>query len=85
MRYYKETNKFAFFLNLATDIESRSGRNTLYAVTRIELGVQSQLLVNPGSTAQIYYEITNLRDDPTFHNFQVVDEQRFLRALNPPS
>lgn len=65
------------------DIEVRNLRNTLQAVTRIDLGAQTQLLANPGSTVQIYYEITNLRDEPTFHNFQVVDEQRFLRALTP--
>lgn len=61
------------------------GRNTLQAVTKIELGVQSQLLASPGQTVQIYYEVTNLREEPTFHNFQVVDEKRFLRALSPMS
>lgn len=58
-------------------------RNTLQAVTKIDLGAQSQLLANPGTTAQIYFELTNLREEPSFHNFQVVDEQRFLRALSP--
>lgn len=52
-------------------------------MTKIDLGAQTQLLGNPGTTAQIYYEITNLREEPSFHNFQVVDEQRYLRALNP--
>lgn len=51
---------------------------------RIDLGAQSQLLANPGTTVQLYYEITNLREEPSFQNFQVVDEQRFLRSLNPP-
>lgn len=61
------------------------GRNTLQAVTKIELGIQSQLLASPGTTVQIYYEVTNLRDESTFHNFQVVDEKRYLRTLNPLS
>lgn len=61
------------------------GRNILQAVTKIELGVQSQLLASPGQTIQVYYEVTNLREEPTFHNFQVVDEKRFLRGLNPMS
>lgn len=61
------------------------GRNILQAVTKIELGVQSQLLASPGQTVQIYYEVTNLREEPTFHNFQVVDEKRYLRALSPMS
>lgn len=65
------------------NFEERNLRNTLQAVTRIDLGAQTQLLANPGSTVQIYYEITNLREEPSFHNFQVVDEQRFLRALTP--
>lgn len=68
---------------LATEVLGRSLKSTLQAVTRIELGPQTQLLANAGSTVQIYYEITNLRDVPSFQNFQVVDEQRFLRALNP--
>lgn len=66
-------------------IDSVMGRNTLQAVTKIELGIQSQLLASPGTTVQIYYEVTNLRDESTFHNFQVVDEKRFLRTLNPLS
>lgn len=67
------------------EITGRSGKNTLQSETRIELGAQSQLLAVAGSTVQIYYEITNMRTIPTFHNFQVVDELRFLQTLNPPS
>ncbi|XP_037045802.1 uncharacterized protein LOC119081167 [Bradysia coprophila] len=70
---------------LSNEIDDMMGRNTLQAVTKIELGVQSQLLASPGQTVQIYYEVTNLREEPTFHNFQVVDEKRFLRALTPMS
>lgn len=80
---------FVFFFSIPvteyTEITARSGKNTLYAETRIELGAQSQLLAVAGSTVQIYYEITNLRAMPTFHNFHVVDEQRFLQTLNPQS
>lgn len=69
-----------------TDVgEARSGKNILQALTKIDLGAQSQLLANPGSTVQIHYEITNLRDVPTFHNFQVIDERSFLRSLAPVS
>lgn len=80
-----ETSRVNSFYFEDTEIQSRSGKNILQAVTKIDLGAQSQLLANPGSTVQIHYEITNLRDVPTFHNFQVVDEQRFLRSLNPVS
>lgn len=61
------------------------GRNTLQAVTKIEMGIQSQLLASPGTTVQIYFEVTNLREESTFHNFQVVDEKRYLRTLSPLS
>lgn len=61
------------------------GRNTLQAVTKIDIGSQSQLLAAPGQTVSIYYEVTNLREEPTFHIFQVLDEQRYLRSLNPQS
>lgn len=70
---------------ISNEIDDMMGRNTLQAVTKIELGVQSQLLASPGQTVQIYYEITNLREEPAFHNFQVVDEKRYLRALSPMS
>lgn len=76
---------FDFSVTEFTDITARSGKNTLQLETRIELGAQSQLLAVAGSTVQIYYEITNLRMIPTFHNFQVVDELRFLQTLNPQS
>lgn len=68
-----------------TEVVARSGKNILQAITKIDLGAQTQLLANPGSTVQIHYEITNLREVQSFHNFQVVDEQRFLRSLNPVS
>lgn len=55
----------------------------LESVTKIDVGAQSQLLVAPGSTGQIYFEVTNLRKEPTFHNFQVQDELRYLRNLEP--
>lgn len=64
---------------------AKNERNTLQFITKIDIGLQSQLLANPGSTVQIYFEITNLREEATFHNFQVVDEQRFLRSLSQPS
>lgn len=67
-------------------MEGRSERNTiLQAITKIDLGIQSQLLPSAGSTFQIHYEITNLRDQPTFHYFQVNDEQRYLHHINTPT
>lgn len=69
-----------------TMMEGRSEKNTiLQAVTKIDLGIQSQLLPSPGATFQIYFEITNLRDQPTFHVFRIEDEQHYLQSLNTPS
>ncbi|XP_055323412.1 uncharacterized protein LOC129578614 isoform X2 [Sitodiplosis mosellana] len=85
---YQTDNQFdeqQFETNGTDFIQERSGRNILQSITKIDLGAQSQLLANPGQTVQIHYEVTNLRNVPTFHNFQVVDEQRFLRSLNPGS
>lgn len=64
---------------------SRMNRNTLQAVTVIQMGIQSQLLPSPGATVQLYFEVTNLRDQATFYNFQVADEQRYLQTLTPLS
>lgn len=79
---FQRKKKLLFFP--ATEISQRNTIQSAYE-TRIEIGAQSQLLANPGSTVQIYYEITNLRNMPTFHMFQVVDEQRFLQSLSPVS
>ncbi|XP_055842242.1 uncharacterized protein LOC129909225 [Episyrphus balteatus] len=54
-------------------------------ITKIEMGIQSQILVAPGMLASLYFEVTNLRTEPIFHNIQVTDEQRFLRTLTPQS
>lgn len=75
----------SFFLIYYSDTEvlSRNGKNTLYSITKIDLGAQSQLLANPGATVQIHYEITNLGNLRTLHYFMVRDEQSFLRGFNP--
>lgn len=83
MKTRNPLNRFCFVFS-ATELLERSTVQTQYE-TRIEIGAQSQLLANPGSTVQIYYEITNLRNVPTFHIFQVVDELRFLQQVTPGS
>lgn len=70
-------------LNLLAADEGRALKQSIQSVTKIDIGVQSQLLVAPGSTVQIYYDVTNLRSEPTFHNFQVQDEKGYLRQLQP--
>lgn len=72
--------------NSVQTLEAADGRalkQTIQSVTKIDVGVQSQLLVAPGSTSVIYFEVTNLRNEPTYHNLNVQDEKRFLRALDP--
>lgn len=53
------------------------------AYTRITVGSRSQLQAAPGATVQIYFDVTNLRSEPVYHNFQVVDEKSYLRSLQP--
>lgn len=60
-------------------------QNTMQAATVVQMGLQSQLLPSPGAGVQLYFEVTNLRDQPTFYNFQVADEQRYLQSLTPLS
>lgn len=63
--------------------EGRALKQTIQSVTKIDVGVQSQLLVTPGSTSIIYFDVTNLRNEPTYLSFNVQDEKRFLRSLEP--
>lgn len=67
----------------STVIEGRALKQMIQSVTKIDVGVQSQLLVAPGSTSIIYFDVTNLRNEPSYHSFNVQDEKRFLRAMEP--
>lgn len=64
-------------------IDGRALKQTMQSVTKIDVGIQSQLLVAPGSTSIIYFEVTNLRDQPTYHSFDAQDEKRYLRWMEP--
>lgn len=63
--------------------DGRALKQTIQSVTKIDVGVQSQLLVAPGSTSIIYFDVTNLRNEPTYHSFSAQDEKRYLRAMEP--
>lgn len=64
-------------------VEGKAMPQLMQSVTKIDVGPQSQLFVAPGSTSVIYFEVTNLRNEPTYHNFNVQDEKRFLRNMEP--
>ncbi len=76
-------------INTEVDIETLAGADgrampqLIQSVTKIDVGPQSQLFVAPGSTSVIYFEVTNLRNEPSYHNFNVQDEKRFLRQMEP--
>ncbi|XP_050329238.1 uncharacterized protein LOC126758866 [Bactrocera neohumeralis] len=53
--------------------------------TKIEMGLQSQLLLAPGMMGTLEFEVTNTRTEAVYHNIQVIDERRFLLRLNPQS
>ncbi|KAG5672847.1 hypothetical protein PVAND_002936 [Polypedilum vanderplanki] len=63
--------------------DERTARQILQTITKIDVGPQSQLFVAPGSTLVIYFEVTNLRNEPTYHNFNVQDEKRYLEQMEP--
>jgi hypothetical protein len=63
--------------------DGRALKQSTQTVTKIDVGIQSQLMVAPGSTSIIYFDVTNLRNEPTYHSFNVQDEKRYLRALEP--
>lgn len=64
-------------------LEGRALKQTMQGVTKVDVGVQSQLLVAPGAQSIIYFDVTNLRSEPTYHSFNVQDEKRYLRAMEP--
>ena len=64
-------------------VDGRAMPQLIQSVTKIDVGPQSQLFVAPGSTSVVYFEVTNLRNEPTYHNFKVQDEKSFLRQMEP--
>lgn len=58
---------------------------TIQSVTKIDLGLNSQLTGPRGTTITLIFEVTNFRQTPVFYYFRVTDELGFLRSLNPGS
>lgn len=59
--------------------------SSIQAITKIDLGLNSQLTGTRGTTVQLVFEVTNFRQTPVFYYFRVTDELGFLRSLNPGS
>ncbi|XP_039451472.1 uncharacterized protein LOC120430432 isoform X1 [Culex pipiens pallens] len=68
-----------------TEESGTLGRATLQAITKVDLGTNSQLNGPRGSTLQLIFEVTNFRQTPMQYFFRVNDELSYLRALNPGS
>jgi hypothetical protein len=66
-------------------IEGRALKQTFQSqsITKVDVGIQSQLFVTPGSSSIVYFDVTNLRTEPTYYSFLVQDEKRYLRAMEP--
>uniref|UniRef100_A0A182Y775 Uncharacterized protein n=1 Tax=Anopheles stephensi TaxID=30069 RepID=A0A182Y775_ANOST len=60
-----------------------SGRASIQAITKVDVGVNSQLIGARGQALQLYFEVTNYRQTPITYFFRVTDELSFLRTLNP--
>lgn len=66
--------------------QSRSTLNAMLLQrcgTKIELGIESKLLVMAGQTATLLFEVTNMKTETVYSTIQVTDERRFLVQLNP--
>lgn len=63
----------------------RSARQSvgMERMTLIEPSLQSQLVVNPGSTVRIIFDVTNMGDQIMYHNFQVTGERAWLVNFGP--
>ncbi|XP_052902288.1 uncharacterized protein LOC128309846 [Anopheles moucheti] len=79
-----EEHRFARQTEL-TDEDSGiiSGRASIQAITKVDVGVNSQLIGARGQALQLYFEVTNYRQTPITYFFRVTDELAFLRSLNP--
>ncbi|XP_053671739.1 uncharacterized protein LOC128721954 [Anopheles nili] len=79
-----EEHRFARQTEL-TDEDSGiiTGRASIQAITKVDVGVNSQLIGARGQTLQLYFEVTNYRQVPITYFFRVTDELAFLRTLNP--
>ncbi|XP_055678700.1 uncharacterized protein LOC129787270 [Lutzomyia longipalpis] len=64
--------------------DTKVSERVIESVLTVNISPQSRLMTSPGTTAMIYFEVTNLRYTTLFMNFQAVDEHRFLRTINPP-
>lgn len=66
-----------------TNGERTARQSSIERSTLIEPSLQSQLLVNPGSSVRIVFDVTNMADQITYHNFQVTGERSWLINFGP--
>uniref|UniRef100_A0A182QGT3 VWFA domain-containing protein n=1 Tax=Anopheles farauti TaxID=69004 RepID=A0A182QGT3_9DIPT len=83
-RSHGDEHRFARQTEL-TDEDSGliSSRASIQAITKVDVGINSQLIGARGQTLPLYFEVTNYRQTPITYFFRVTDELAFLRTLNP--
>ncbi|XP_055587596.1 uncharacterized protein LOC129740039 [Uranotaenia lowii] len=82
----RNTNEQQILANGEGSEESGTlGRAAVQAITKVDIGANSQLNGARGSTIRIVFEVTNFRETPSFYIFSVNDELSFLRAMEPTS
>lgn len=69
--------------NNSVELSKRLSRQNDEMITLIQPNLNSQLLVNPGSTVRVVFDVTNLREQTVFHNFQVTGERAWLLNFGP--
>ncbi|XP_058453096.1 uncharacterized protein LOC131431413 [Malaya genurostris] len=61
------------------------GRAAIQSVTKVDVGIDSQLMGTRGSSIRVIFEVTNFRQTGMLYYFRVTGEKRFLQFLNPGS
>ncbi|CAG4999992.1 unnamed protein product [Parnassius apollo] len=54
-------------------------------LTTVQIGLSTKLYGSPGDSLQLYFEVTNYREQAVRFNFGAVGELRFLRSIEPVS
>ncbi|XP_058812829.1 uncharacterized protein LOC131677166 [Topomyia yanbarensis] len=61
------------------------GRAAIQSITKVDVGIDSQLMGTRGSSIRLIFEVSNFRQTQMFYYFRVTGEQGFLQTLNPGS
>lgn len=81
---YKQTF-ISFAGNAFTRLSYFNANNAVYTLPAltVEVGLGSELLVSPNQLSQIFFEVTNNRDQTVFVRFRCQDDKSLLVRMLP--